>query len=157
MKQRNPFHLLRDEHGASLVELALLLPIFLVLVFGAVDFGRAFYLSTELSGAVHAAAVYGAQNPTDITGMQDTAQFDAPDVPGLSVGTPTYGCECADGTLFSASCATSLKSSSCPNNLNVVDRVNVTVTATYKPLFPWPGIPSSMSLSSSASMRSGGS
>jgi hypothetical protein len=33
----------------------------------------------------------------------------------------------------------------------------VTVSATYTPLFPWPGIPSSMSFSSSAAMRSGGS
>jgi hypothetical protein len=77
-------------------------------------------------------------------------------VPGLSVGTPTYGCECADGSSYSASCASTPKS--CPNSLNVVYRVNVTVSGTYKPLFPWPGMPSSsMTISSSASMRSAGS
>jgi len=155
MKLPNRYQLLRDEQGASLVELALLLPLFVLLMFGAVDFGRALYLSIEVSGAAHAAAMYGSQNPTDTTGMQSAAQYDAPNVPNLSVGTPTYGCECADGSSYSVSCATS--PTSCPNNLNVVYRVNVTVTATYSPLFPWPKIPSSMSFSSSASMRSAGS
>ena len=153
MKNRIRFDLVRDEHGASLVELAFLLPLFLLLLFGALDFGRAFYLELEVAGAAHAAAVYGSQNPTDTTGMRNTAQDDAPNVPNLSVGTPTYGCECADGTSYSASCGTT---PSCPAS-NVVYRVNVTVSATYTPLFPWPKVPSSMSFSSSASMRSGGS
>jgi Flp pilus assembly protein TadG len=153
MKERNRFDLLRAEDGASLVEMAVILPLFLLLVFGALDFGRAFYLELELTGAAHAAAVYGSENPTDTIGMQNAAQDDAPNVPKLSVGTPTYGCECADGTAYSASCASTPP---CTTS-NVVYRVNVTVTMTYTPMFPWPGVPSSMSFSSSASMRSGGS
>jgi Flp pilus assembly protein TadG len=153
MRKRNRFLQLRGEHGASLVELALLLPFFLLLTFGAVDFGRAFYLAIEVAGAAHAAAVYGSQNPTDTTGMQNAAQDDAPNVPNLSVGTATYGCECSDGSSYSASC---VSKPSCPTNTEVY-RVNVTVKANYTTLFPWPGIPKSMSLSSSASMRSAGS
>jgi Flp pilus assembly protein TadG len=153
MKKRYRFNLLRDEDGASLVELAIVLPLFPLLLFGAVDFGRAFYLSVEVVGAAQAAAVYGSQNPTDTTGIENAAQDDAPNVPNLSVGTPTYGCECSDGSNYSASCSAT---PSCPSN-NEVYRVNVTVTGTYSPLIPWPGLPSSMPLSSSASMRSGGS
>jgi Flp pilus assembly protein TadG len=153
MKKRNRFQLLRDEHGGSLVELALMLPMFLLLMFGALDLGRAVYLSTEIVGAAHAAAMYGAQNPTDTTGIENAAKYDAPNVPGLSVGTPTYGCECSDGTSYSVSCTTT---PSCPTN-NVVYRVNVTVSGTYTSIFPWPKVPSSMSFSSSASMRSAGS
>ncbi|MGH9607347.1 MAG: TadE/TadG family type IV pilus assembly protein [Terracidiphilus sp.] len=154
MKKRNQFDLVRGEHGASLVETALVLPFFFLLMLGAVDFARAIYLGIEIAGAAHAGAVYGSQNPTDLTGITAAAQDDAPDVPGLSVGTPTYGCECADGTHYTASCSTT---PSCANNLNVVYRVNVTVTGTFAPLFSWPGIPSSTPLSSSASMRSAGS
>jgi Flp pilus assembly protein TadG len=150
MKKLDRFHLLRDEQGASLVELAFVLPLFPLLLCGALDFGRAFYLSVEIVGAAQAAAAYGSQNPTDTAGMQNAARDDAPDVPNLSAGTPTYGCECSDGTNYSASCSAT---PSCPSN-NEVQRVNVTVTGTYSPLFPWPGVPSSMSLSSSASMRS---
>jgi Flp pilus assembly protein TadG len=154
MKKRNRFGLVRGEHGGSLVETALVLPFFLLLSLGAVDLGRAFYLAIEIAGAARAGAIYGSQNPNDTAGIRTVAQDDAPDVPNLSVGTPTYGCECADGTNFSASCSTT---PSCASNLNVVYRVNITVTGTYAPLLGWPGVPSSMSFSSSASMRSAGS
>jgi len=139
---------LQDQRGASLVELAAVLPMFLLLLFGAVDFGRAYFLAQEVAGAAHAGAEYAAQNPTDTTGITKAAQTDAPDVSNLSVGTPTYGCECSDGTAYAASC------SSTPTcTYNVVYRVSVTVSATYSPLFPWPKIPSSLSLSSTAVMR----
>jgi Flp pilus assembly protein TadG len=153
MRIASRFHLPGGEAGSSLVELALMMPLFFLLVLGAVDFGRAYYLTIELAGAAHAAAAYGAQNPTDTAGMQTTAQDDAPNVPNLSVATPTYGCECSDGSSYSASCSTT---PTCSSN-NSVYRVNVTVSTTYTPLFPWPGIPSSIALSSSASMRSAGS
>jgi Flp pilus assembly protein TadG len=155
MKKQNPLDRLRGEQGGSLVELAMMLPLFTLLLFGSIDFGRAYYLAMEVAGAAQAAAAYGSQNPTDTTGIKDAAQDDAPNVPSLTVNTPTYGCECADGSSYSASCATT--PSSCPNNLNVVYRVNVTVKGTYTPLLPWPGVPSSLSFSSSASMRSAGS
>ena len=151
--KRKRFHLLRDEQGGSLIELAFVLPLFPLLLLGAVDFGRAFYLSVEVAGAAQAAAAYGAQNPTDTTGMQNAATMDAPNVPNLSVGTPTSGCECYDGTNYSATCAAV---TACSSN-NKFLRLNVTVTGTYSPLIPWPGLPSAMSLRSSASMRSAGS
>lgn len=153
MKMRNRFHRLRDERGAALVELAFVLPLFPLLLFGAIDFGRAFYLSVEIAGAAEAAAVYGAQNPTDTTGMQTAAQDDAPNVPNLSVGTPTYGTECSDGTSYTANTSTMPTCS----GTTAVYRENVTVTGTYSPWFPWPGIPRSMSFTSSAAMRSAGS
>jgi len=149
MKKRFGFHLLRDEQGASLVELAFVLPLFPLLLFGAIDFGRAFYVSVEIVGAAQAAAAYGSQSPTDITGMQTAAQDDAPNVPSLSVGTPTSGCECLDGSHYGSVCPAT---ATCGGN-NTVQRVNVTVTGTYSPLIPWPGVPSTMRLSSSAAMR----
>lgn len=151
--KRNRFHLLRDENGASLIELAFVLPLFPLLLFGALDFARAFYVSVEIVGAAQAAALYGSQNPTDTTGMQTAAQDDAPDVPNLSVGTHSYGTECSDGTSYTANTSTM---PTCSGTTKVY-RVNVTVTGTYSPLIPWPGVPSSMSLTGSAAMRSGGS
>lgn len=153
MKKRKEYDLLRCERGASLVEMALLLPLFGLLLFVAIDLGRALYLSNEIAGAARAGAIYGSRNPTDTTGMATVAVDDATDVPGVSAGTPTYGCECSDGTGYSASCTTV---PSCTSTTEVY-RVNVTVTGTYTPLLPWPGIPTSMSFSSTASMRSPGS
>jgi len=154
MKKPIRFDFWRGEAGASLVEFALVTPLFLLLTFGAVDFGRAFYLAIEVAGGARAGASYGTQNPNDTSGIQSSAQNAAPDVPNLSVPTAAYGCECADGTNYSASCSAI---PTCTGGLNYVYQVNVTVTGTYTPLVRWPGIPSSMSLSSSASMRSAGS
>jgi Flp pilus assembly protein TadG len=140
-----------QQQGSSLVELALVTPVLLMLLLGAVDVGRAYYLSMEVVGAAHAGAAYGVVKPSDSTGIQAAAAADASDVPSLTVGTPTYGCECSDGSSYSASCTTT---PSCVTN--VVYRVSVTASATYKTWFPWPGIPSTFNLSSSASMRSGG-
>ncbi len=134
------------------MEMALSLPLLLLVLFGAVDFGRAYYLAMEVAGAAHAGAEYGAQNPTDTAGMQTAATSDAPDVPGLTVTTPSYGCECSDGTSFSASCVTT---PACTTN--VVYRVTVAVSANYKPIIPWTGIASSIKIVDSATMRSGGS
>lgn len=155
MKTLNRMDVLRDESGASLVELALIFPIFVLLLLGSVDFGRAYYLATEVAGAAHAGAVYGATNPIDTAGMKTAAQDDAPNVPGLTVQTPTYGCECADGSSYSASCA--VTPTSCPSNIGVVYRVNVSVTGTYTPLLKLPAISNSMTFTSTASMRSAGS
>lgn len=154
MTRRFPINRFQDEHGTSLIEMAFLLPLFLLLLLGAVDFGRALYLMIEVTDAAHAAALYGSRYPTDTSGMQSAAQNDAPNVPNLNVAIPTWGCECPDGTNYSAS--TSCSAITCTTSTKVY-RVNVKVTGTYAPIIPWPGVPSSMSLSSSASMRSSGS
>jgi Flp pilus assembly protein TadG len=155
MKKRNRFDLMRDENGASLVELALVFPLFILLMLGCVDFGRAYYLAIEVAGAAHSAAVFGSKNPADTGGMKVAAQDDAPNVPNLTVNTPTYGCECADGSSYSANCATT--PTSCPNNIGVVYRVNVTVSATYTPILTLPAVGNSLTFTSTASMRSAGS
>lgn len=150
MKSSWGIHLLPDENGASLVELAIVLPFFLLLLFGVVDLGRCYYLMLEVSGAARAAAAYAVLSPTDAAGIANAARLDAPDVTGLTVSTPSYGCECSDGTSFSANCTSS---PSC--TYNVVYRVSVTSSATYKTLFPWPMVPSSFSLASTSVMRTG--
>jgi Flp pilus assembly protein TadG len=155
MKKRNRLDLFRNENGASLVELALIFPLFVLLMLGSVDFGRAYYLAIEVAGAAQAAAVFGSKNPADTAGMKVAAQDDAPNVPNLTVTTPTYGCECADGSSYSASCTTT--PTTCPNNIGVVYRVNVTVSATYTPIVKLPAVGSTMTFTSTASMRSAGS
>ncbi len=137
-----------EESGSSLTETAVLLPFLLLLLVGAIDFGRGYYLAIQVAGAAQAAAEYGSQNIADLTGMQAAARNDAPNVPGLAVSTPSYGCECSDGTAYSANCASYPTCAS-----NVVYRVAVTTSATYTPLLRWPGIPASIPLSSSATMR----
>jgi Flp pilus assembly protein TadG len=138
---------IRSEQASNLVEVSLLLPLLLVMIAGVVDLGRALYYSDALASAASAGAIYGSQAPTDITGMENTVDNDAAQVPEISAAA-SYGCECQDGSGKSASCSTS---PSCSNG--VVYYVTVTASSQFKPLVPWPGIPSSFSLSSSSTMR----
>jgi Flp pilus assembly protein TadG len=50
--------------GQSLVEFALVLPVFLLIVLVAIDFGRVFLAWVQVNNAVRIAANYAAQNPT---------------------------------------------------------------------------------------------
>jgi Flp pilus assembly protein TadG len=142
------------DHGAALVELAFMTPVLLLLVLGAVDFGRAFYVYLEVVNAAHAGAQYGSLNPSNTAGIT-TAATHKQDDNGVVWTTPAvaYGMECSDGTSYTPS-ATSL---TCVANANrsgtAVYRVKVTTSAVYTTLVPWPGIPNSITLSATATAR----
>jgi Flp pilus assembly protein TadG len=142
--------LCRSDRGSSFVELAFMLPFLLLLLLATLDFGRVYYLSSEIAGAAHAGAVYASGNRTDTTGIQNAAKADAPDVAGLTASS-SYACECSDGTGKSPSCSTT---PTCSGS-TLVYPVTVSVTATYNVWFPWPGVPSSFPFNKSATMRSG--
>lgn len=133
--------------------MAIATPILLLLALGILEFGRVWYLENELAGAAQAGAIYGSQNPTNTTGMQTVATDNAPDVSSAVdvtgfTATATWGCACATSGVSSASCSTT---PSC--SYNIVDYVQVTVAATYKPIFRWPGSPKTITLSQSVRMR----
>jgi Flp pilus assembly pilin Flp len=52
--------LMRDDEGAAVVEFALVLPILFLIVFGIIDFGRAFYTVNNIISAVREGSRYGA-------------------------------------------------------------------------------------------------
>jgi Flp pilus assembly protein TadG len=138
-----------SETGTAVLEMAFSLILLLPILFGAIDLGRGYYLSIEVSSAARAGAQYGVQNSADTGGMQTAATNDAPDVSGISA-TAAYGCECSDGTSVTPQCGSI---PSCASN--VVNYVQVNTTGTYTPMFPWPGIPSSIPLHGKAVMRAG--
>lgn len=141
---------IRQNAGASILETALVVPILLLLTCGAVDIGRAYCAAIEVSSASHAGALYGVQNPTDISGMETAADNDATDIPDLR-SSAVYGCECAGSTAGIVSCT------SVPDCLaNYVTYVSVTSSMTFKPLIGYPGIPNSIVLSRTTRMRAGG-
>ena len=140
--------------GAALVELALVTPLLLLLLFGAVDFGRAYYVGLSVASAAHAGAEYGSQYPSNTAGITTAAQQSAPDLKNLTVTALTWGCECSDGTSYSPSCfPMPVCSANASRGGNVVHRVQVTTSAVYNTLVPWPGIPKSLTLSNTATIR----
>jgi len=58
----------RREEGSISVEFGLLVPVFLLLVFGIVDFGHAFYIKHVITNASREGARYGVKFQTDSLG-----------------------------------------------------------------------------------------
>ena len=81
------------ERGQALIEMALVLPLLLILALGIIEVGRSAELAIVVSNAARAGAIYGAQNlaaAADTTGIRNAAQTDAGLGMALTV-TPTSG------------------------------------------------------------------
>lgn len=131
--------------GQSMAELAFALPA-LVLLFAVVtDFARVFYTSIAVANAARAGVQYGAQcynTAIETSNVEQAALNDGQNVSGLSATSSVF-CECSGSVVACspAQCAS-------PQAF-----VKVTTSATFSPLFKYPGIPSSVPLSSTAVME----
>ncbi|HEV2323905.1 MAG TPA: TadE family protein [Terracidiphilus sp.] len=166
----------RENRGAALVELALTTPLFILLLMGAVEFGRIAYYSIEVENAARAGASYGAVNKgnaADGASIQIAAQNDAPDLPNL-VSTPGHSCVCE--TLdtsskpaiptFNPSITSSPATADCESDAihactvvtstssqKVVEFVTVSTQADVDPLIHLPGLPNAYRLSGFSALR----
>jgi len=61
------------QKGQSLLEMVLILPLLLVLIIGAVEFGRLFYTKIVITNAAREGAYYLATHPSDYDGATGTA------------------------------------------------------------------------------------
>ncbi|MFQ5945870.1 MAG: TadE/TadG family type IV pilus assembly protein, partial [Anaerolineae bacterium] len=68
---------LPGERGQSLVEMALLLPVLLLVMHGAIDFGRVFYAKITVANAARVAARYGSWTPQYESAIVDRALDEA--------------------------------------------------------------------------------
>lgn len=139
-----------ERSGHSLVELALVMPMLLLLAFGVGDFARAFYIAIELNNSARAGAQYGSQTlitAADTAGMVTAAKQDAASLAGLSVNASQ--CTCQTGSTVTA-CAASYCTNS-PQSTYVM----VTTTASFKAVQKYPGVPKLLALSRTARMQVG--
>lgn len=146
----------RRESGAALVELALALPLLVVMVVGTLDFGRAFRTAMVLTNAARAGAQYGALNlgkSGDFTGMQSAATtvLTANGLGSTPTPTTTRTCYCvpAAGTFGAAVACTS----TCGAGEQLVTTVNVSVQRTFSMISPYPGLPGSVTMTRMHTMR----
>jgi Flp pilus assembly protein TadG len=149
---RNFLRGLRQDHGTSVLEMALLTPLLLLLLLGIIEVGRYAELGILVANAARAGAQYGAQNQTtaaDPTGMQNAAVNDAQGAITTSQVTAVELCGCSASTLGSA-CPVP---SACATPLYPITYVQVRTQGTYNSLFHYPGIPTSLTVSGAAQMR----
>jgi len=140
----------KRERGQSLVELALVVPMLLIMLVGIIEIGRFAYYSILVSNAARAGAQYGAQNlatAKDTLGIQAAANRDGQGGAGLIV-TPTQMCGCSGATLSGA----------CPATLCILPNhplvyVRVQVDGSFTSLFTYPGLPAALAVTSVEKMR----
>lgn len=140
----------RFGHGASsgsaTVEFAFTVPLLLLLVLAAADFGRVMYWAITLSGAARAGTVYGAQSQTtaaDTSGIRQAASQEGQNI-GLSTGevTVAVNCTCPGPSAVPTVPAVCTSSCTCPGTLTCSGgyspprmSVRVTVTKTFAASF----------------------
>lgn len=141
------------QSGQAVVELVVIVPLLLLLMLGAVDFGRYVHDGIEVGNAARAGVQYGAQSvvaSTDTTGIIAAAQSDAPDIAGLSITASNYcTCDKAAGTQY-AGC-TGMPSCASSDHRDIY--VAVVATRTFTPLVPYPGVPNPLLISRTASQQ----
>lgn len=132
--------------GQSMAELAFALPALALLLLVVTDFARVFYTSITVADAARAGVAYGAQSyltAVNYSAIEQAALNDGKNVSGLTA-TATHFCQCNDTTVDCAS----VSPCSEPNVF-----VQVTATDTFHTMFDYPGIPSTIPLSSTAVMQ----
>lgn len=134
-----------------MLELALTLPVLIILLLVALDFARMFNMSMAVTDAARAGAHWGAQNraaAANVLGMEQVAcnsMVDYACTPGTNTTASSF-CQCAglSGTISctsSGGCAT------------VLVFVTVTASATFSTVMAYPGLPSSVPLSATVTMQ----
>jgi Flp pilus assembly protein TadG len=158
----------RQQSGQALLEMALVLPLLIILALGVIEIGRYAYIAILVGNAARAGADYGAQSnaqSADTVGIQNAAYYDfaggttsTNSANGLSQSTLTVSsvvsCGCDNtGTITSAGCTTITNptAGSCTTG-NWVVYVSVTASGTFNSLFNYPGIPSSLTVSRTATI-----
>jgi hypothetical protein len=130
------------EGGQGLVEFSLAITIFLVLVMGTVDLGRAVFQFNGVSQAARELARVASVHPGSTLGSSSesssTLAAQRGLVPGL--GTPTYTCIDIAGTAVTGPC-------------NGGNWVRVTISSSFIPVTPLAGLIGAVTLASSASAK----
>ena len=150
----------RCDSGQALVETAFSLTLFIVMILGAVEFGRMTYAGIQVGNAAKAAAQYASQSPataTDYTGIQSAAKAEYDTPASLTLVSPTksadYTCTCP-GSNTSVSCTNnSITSPTCTGGAAVEVTVNVQTRVAYTPTIHLPGVPGTFNLNGFAKQK----
>lgn len=151
----------RAQAGVALVEFALVVPLLALVLIGIVEFGRFMYYSIVVGNAANAGAEYGAQSYSYAAqtgtsgGIAQAAIADAQNNIQAITANATDVCACWDdsaGTESPAPPNATQCGQSCTSGVPVT-YVQVVTSGSYAPMFQYPGIPSTFSISATAYMR----
>lgn len=145
--------------GSALLELAVAMPILLMLVVGTVDFGRVYYKGMAVAQAARAGAEYAAQSVAksiDTTGVRTAAENSVSSDLTLTDGDISLSrtCECAtDAGAFSATSPANTCTGNPCTGSHLVITVNVTAAKSFTTMINYPVIPHTVSITRSTKIR----
>jgi Flp pilus assembly protein TadG len=137
--------------GGAIIEVAIAIPILVLLLVGAAELGRLSYYAIEVSSAAYAGASYAAQNhgtAVSTANIATAATQDAANIRGL-ITASTVSCYCSDGTTVTCTDATT----DCVSPARISEYVQVNTSAQVSPIFAYPGISNTWTLHGSSTMR----
>ena len=135
--------------GSAVLEFALSSTVLFMLFAGLADLTRMFYYARIVTNAARAGVQYGMYSQThwtDYTGMQTAATSSAGTLTGLTASASSY-CQCA-GTTGTVTCTSTCTGSTTPR-----EYVQVTGSYPFADVVVWPRLPSSFTISYTATMR----
>jgi Flp pilus assembly protein TadG len=140
--------------GQSLVEFALTMPLFILILVGTAELARFAWAAIEVANAARAGAQYGAQShitAADTAGIQAQALSDGANLSGLTA-TSSQSCTCSTApTTTLNSCSLSL----CPSPATLLVFVQVNTSAQVTPIVNYPGLPTPFTVTGQAIMEAG--
>jgi PKD repeat protein len=131
---RTPGRRASRSQGQAIVELALILPIFLILVASALDLGRLFYSQISVNDAAREAALEASQNPTSF--IANTACTSANKEQNRVMCRATNESRGSFVTIAPADVAMACSVSPCPAAPVMGQTVSVTVTGHFRLITP---------------------
>src|SRR6266851_182792 len=161
------------QSGQALVELALVVPMLLLLALGVIEIGRYAYIAILVGNAARAGAAYGAQSlpqagesasiaaaaEYDFAGGSTTSDSSNGQNESLLTVTSAFTCGCDNGGTITpspvgtnATCFV-VDANKCTAGGHWVVVVTVTASGQFNALFNYPGIPSPINVSSTSFMR----
>jgi Flp pilus assembly protein TadG len=131
----------RESAGQALVEFSLAILVFLVLLMGVFDLGRAIYMYNGVSQAAREIARVTSVHPGSTLGSsaRTTAVVNVQKALIPSLGNPTFACVDVDDSPVTGACVGGM-------------RVKVTITAPYRPVTPLLGLTGTWTMSSTSAV-----
>ncbi len=147
-----------SESGQGALELALSLPVFVLLILASAEIGNFAWASVQINNAARAGAAFASlsrANAADITDIRTAAYNEAPrfiTAPSTQV-TSNQVCSCVDtsGSPSSIICdQNALTNCASPKTIQVFAQVNIQVP--IAPIIHYPGLPASYTLNAQATV-----
>ncbi|AVA26505.1 MULTISPECIES: TadE/TadG family type IV pilus assembly protein [unclassified Rhizobium] len=141
--------LLNEQHGTVAVDLAIILPVLIVMTFGLVDYSCALLQQTQVENAAQRGLQYALARGFDSSAMSNVITRNTGSAVISAAPVPSKFCGCPSSQGISITVCSDV----CSDGSRAGTYVSASAAATYVPYVALPFIPASFALQSTATAR----